>query len=284
IVFNLLSKKIRVVAFNRSPARVAGVVEKGAEGTSSVEELANKLKPPRIIWIMVTAGKAVDAVIDSLIPHLTKGDIIIDGGNSLFKDALTRGKRLENTGIEFLDIGTSGACLTVGGKKEVFEKVEPLLKKIAVEGGYSYMGPAGAGHFVKMIHNGIEYALLQSYSEGFEQLINGPYKLDLKEIARVWDNGSVIRSWLLELAEDALSKDPNLDKITGEIGGGQTGKWALETALETNSPHAALAHALTVRRGSKGSDAFSNRFIAALRNEFGGHEVKTKDQRPKTKD
>ena len=284
IVCNLLSQKVEVIAYNRSQKPLQEVISAGAIGASSVEDLVQKLNAPRVIWLMVTAGPVVDLFIDQLLPLLSQEDIIIDGGNSFYKDAIKRAEKCAEKSIEYLDIGTSGgltgarngACLTIGGKEEVFKKIEPLCKLIAIKNGYGYMGPSGAGHYVKMIHNGIEYALLQAYGEGYEQLKNAPYKLDLKDISRVWSNGSVIRSWLTELAQDAFSKDPNLEKITDKIGGGETGKWAEETAKETNSPHNTLSHAPSVRYNTEEGNSFTKKFIAALRNEFGGHEVQLK--------
>jgi 6-phosphogluconate dehydrogenase len=284
IVCNLLSKGTTVCAYNRSPGPLKEVAAKGAAGFSALPDLAAKLKKPRIIWIMVTAGRAVDEVIKSLLPHLEKGDILIDGGNSFFKDSVRRSVELARDGIEYLDVGTSGglagarhgACLTIGGKREIFKKVEPLLKMIACENGYAYVGESGTGHFVKMVHNGIEYALLQSYAEGFEQLRNAPFDLDLREISRVWNRGSVIRSWLLELAQDALKNDPHLEKIASEIGGGETGAWSVQTALETKVPFAMIAQAISARYESKLTESFAKKFVAALRNEFGGHEIKEK--------
>lgn len=284
IVFNLLSKGVTVYAYNRSAGPLKEVAARGAIGAPTLQELSSKLNKPRVIWIMVTAGRAVDDVIASLLPHLDKGDILIDGGNSYFKDSVRRSAELARSGIEYMDIGTSGglsgalhgACLTIGGKPETYKKVEPLLKLIAVDNGYAYMGESGTGHFVKMVHNGIEYALLQSYAEGFEQLRNAPFDLDLREVSRVWNHGSVIRSWLLELAEQVLKKDPRLEKIAAEIGGGETGAWSVQTALETKVPFPMLAQAISARFESKLSESFAKKFVAALRNEFGGHEVKQK--------
>ncbi|HRZ87061.1 MAG TPA: decarboxylating 6-phosphogluconate dehydrogenase [bacterium] len=284
IAHNLLSKGVRVVAYNRSPGPVSSIASKGAVAAGSPLDLARKLQGPRTIWIMVTAGEAVDAVIESLLPFISKDDTIIDGGNSYYKDSIRRAEKLAGKGINFLDCGTSGglegaahgACLTVGGPHAVFQKHEELFRLIATGEGYTYMGESGAGHFVKMVHNGIEYALLQSYAEGFQLMRGAPFDLDLHEAARVWNRGSVIRSWLLELAEKMFAKDPHLEKIGGEVGGGETGAWSVETAIELKAPFAMLAQALSARYDSKTNESFANRFVAGMRNEFGGHEIKEK--------
>ena len=231
---------------------------------------------------MVTAGKPVDIVIEEILPYLKKGDIVIDGGNSFYKDSVRRYNYLKKKSIDFLDIGTSGglsgarhgACLTIGGDINVFKKIEFVCKFVSAKDGYAYVGPSGAGHFVKMTHNGVEYALLQAYGDGYELLYNGPYKnLDFKKISTTWKNGSVIRSWLVELAEDAFSKDARLSKIEGVVGGGETGTWAIETAKEYNVPFESVKLALKLRKKSQKKPSFSGKVIAALRNEFGGHEV-----------
>ena len=298
IVLNLKDKNIDVVAHNRSPLplkkikkQVAGerVSKRASHGTVavafSIEELMNKLPKQKIIWLMVTAGKPVDLVIEELIPYLNANDIIIDGGNSFYKDSIRRYKKLKNKKIHFVDIGTSGglagarhgACLTIGGDRKTFRKIEWLCKAVSAKNGYAYVGSAGAGHFVKMVHNGIEYALLQAYGDGFELLHRGHYKnLDLGKIADTWQNGSVIRSWLLELAIDAFKKDSKLKKIEGIVGGGETGQWAVDTAKEFNVKIDSIKLALKLRKKTKKHPRFAGKVIAALRNEFGGHEVMRK--------
>ena len=295
IVLNLVDKGINVVAYNRSPEplrkleKYIGGMRTSLRGSHtsietsfSIEELINKLPKQKIIWLMVTAGKPVDAVIKELLPYLNKEDIIIDGGNSFYKDSIRRYKFLKNKKIHFIDIGTSGglkgarygACLTIGGDKKIFKKVEPICRDVSAKNGYSYVGDAGAGHFVKMIHNGIEYAMLQAYGDGFELLFKGHYKnLDLRKIAETWQNGSVIRSWLIELAIEAFRKDPKLSKIEGVIGGGETGQWAVNTAEEYGVPFESVRLALKLRKSSKIHPTFAGKVIAALRNEFGGHEI-----------
>ena len=285
MVLNLHDKKVDVVASNRSPQPLKEIKGYGVETAFSIEELIGKLPEQKIIWIMVTAGKPVDLIIKELLPYLKKDDIIIDGGNSFYKDSIRRHRFLKNKGLHFVDIGTSGglkgarhgACLSIGGDKKIFKKIKPICKVVSARNGYAYVGGAGAGHFVKMVHNGIEYALLQAYGEGFELLFRGPYKnLDFKKIAELWQNGSVIRSWLIELAVDAFKKDPKLSKIEGVIGGGETGEWTVQTAKEFGASADSIKLALRLRKKSRKHPTFAGKLIAALRNEFGGHEVVVK--------
>ena len=282
MVLNLNDHKINVVAYDRTPAHVNEIKKKKIEGANSIKELIEKLPKQKIVWIMITAGSPVDSIIEQLLPYLNKNDIIIDGGNSFYKDSARRYNSLKAKGIHFLDIGTSGglsgarygACLTIGGDKEIFKKVEKVCKAISVKDGYSYVGPSGAGHFVKMVHNGIEYSLLQAYGEGFELLMKGPYKnLDFEKISKTWKNGSIIRSYLIELAEKAFKKDAKLDKIEGVVGGGETGQWAVQTANEFGVDVGTIKLALDERAKSKQNPRFAGKVVAALRNEFGGHEV-----------
>jgi len=282
VVLNLKDHKVDVVAYNRSPEPVKKIKKYRVKIAFSIKELVEKLPKQKIIWMMVTAGKPVDAVIKGLLPYLKKDDIIIDGGNSFYKDSIRRYKYLKNKKINFLDIGTSGglsgarygACLTIGGDKKIFKKIEPICKAVSAKRGYAYVGPAGAGHFVKIVHNGIEYALLQAYGEGFELLYKGPYKnLDLKKISTTWKNGSIIRSYLIGLAEKAFAKDPQLNKIAGVVGGGETGQWTVKTANEFGVDVGTIKLALNERKKSKKHPRFAGRFVAALRNEFGGHKI-----------
>lgn len=282
IVLNLHDKKVPVVAYNRNREPVDKIKKYDVEVAYSIEELVDKLPKQKIIWLMVTAGKPVDAVIGELIPYLNANDVIIDGGNSFYKDSVRRYKKLKNKKINFFDIGTSGglkgarhgACLTIGGDKTAFRKIEWLCRAVSAKNGYAYVGGSGAGHFVKMVHNGIEYALLQAYGDGYELLFKGPYKnLDLRKISETWQNGSVIRSWLFELAVDAFKKDPKLSKIKGVIGGGETGQWAIDTAKEHKVPFESVKLALKLRKKSRKKPCFSGKVVAALRNEFGGHGV-----------
>lgn len=282
IVLSLKDRNIDVVAYNRGHEPLKKIRRHGIEVAYSIEEFIKKLPKQKIIWIMVTSGKPVDLVIKELLQHLKKDDIIIDGGNSFYKDSIRRYKYLKNKKIHFVDIGTSGglkgarygACLTIGGDKKVFEKIEWICRAVSAKNGYAYVGSAGAGHFVKMVHNGIEYALLQAYGDGLELLFKGPYKnLNLKKIAETWNNGSVIRSWLVELAIDALKKDSKLKKIEGIIGGGETGQWAVNAAKESKVPAESIKLALKLRKSSRKNPGFAGKVVAALRNEFGGHEV-----------
>lgn len=283
MVLRLLSKGHGVVAYDKMKAAIDEVADKGAKAAASPGKLAQSLKKPRIIWLMVPAGKIVDDVIfQDLLPHLDKGDIIIDGGNSHYKDSRRRALSLKEKGIFFLDVGTSGglegassgASLTIAGEKIAFKKAKPIFESLAAPGGYGYAGIAGAGHYVKMVHNAIEYIMLQAYGEGFELLEKSPYALDLNQIARIWNNGGVIRSWTLELAERALEKDPGLKTLRGAVGGGETGIWAVETALEQDVPMPMTSLAVALRQRSRQEDSFASRVVAAVRREFGGHEVK----------
>ncbi len=271
-----------VVAYNRHSDKTRKIARRGAVPSYSVEEFVKKLPRPRKIWLMVPAGRPVDAVIRQLLPHMNRGDIIIDGGNSFYRDSVRRHAALKKRGISFLDCGTSGglegarhgACLTIGGDRTVFKRCEALFRAVAAKGGYAYVGPAGAGHFVKMVHNGMEYAMLQATGEGFELLRRGPYRnLDLRKMADVWSHGSVIRSWLMELAADAFRKDPKLSRIRGRVGGGQTGAWSVKTAKKYRVAVPSVELALRIRKKSRKKDTFSSRVIAALRQEFGGHPV-----------
>ena len=282
IVLNLHDKKIPVVAYNRSNEPVKEIKKHGIDVAFSVRELMNKLPGKKIIWIMVTAGKPVDDVIKEILPYLKKEDIIIDGGNSFYKDSVRRYGYLKNKKINFVDIGTSGglggarhgACLTIGGDFKIFKKIEGTCRAASAKNGYAYVGSSGSGHFVKMVHNGIEYALLQAYGEGFELLFKGPYKnLDLRKIAATWKNGSIIRSYLVELAETAFKKDSKLGRIEGIVGGGETGQWTVQTAKELNVDVGTVKLALDERKKSRKKPRFAGKVVAALRNEFGGHEV-----------
>lgn len=271
-----------VVVFDTDSKKLTIAREIGTLTASSLKELAMNLPTPRIIWIMVPAGSPVDNVIEGLETYLDDEDVLIDGGNSFYKDSIRRAERLKNDGIHFLDVGTSGglegaekgASLTVGGSEAALKLARPLLERISKPGGLLHCGPCGAGHYVKMIHNGIEYAMLQALGEGFEMLYSAPYDLDLGAIAQVWNNGSVIRSWMLELVNNALSMEPKLDSLKGEVGGGETGRWTIETAMSIEVPIPVIALSLLMRYRSRQHDSFSAKVVAALRREFGGHTVK----------
>lgn len=272
----------RVIGYDRSPEAIQRVVDQGALGAHSLGDFIKQLTPPRAIWLMVPAGAAVDATIEQLLPHLQKGDIVVDGGNSNYKETLRRAAQLESQQVYFIDAGTSGGiwglkvgyCMMVGGDKEAVGRLEPVFKTLAPAGGYAHVGPSGAGHFVKMIHNGIEYGMLQAYGEGFELLKSSSFELDLEKIAHLWNQGSVVRSWLLELAERAFQKDPELSSIRGYVEDSGEGRWTLQEAIDRNIPAPVLTLSLFARFASRQDDSFAAKLIAALRNEFGGHPVK----------
>jgi 6-phosphogluconate dehydrogenase len=272
----------RVIGYDRSPQAIQRVVDHGAVGAQSLADFVKQLNSPRAIWLMVPAGAPVDETIEQLLPHLSKGDIIIDGGNSNYKDTLRRAEHLKSQQIHFIDAGTSGGiwglkagyCMMIGGDKEAVEKLEPIFKTLAPTDGYAHVGPSGAGHFVKMIHNGIEYGMLQAYGEGFELLKASQFQLELAKIAHLWNQGSVVRSWLLELAESAFQKDPELSSIRGYVEDSGEGRWTVQEAIERDVPAPVLALSLFARFASRQDDSFCAKVIAALRNEFGGHAVK----------
>ncbi|OOC57636.1 phosphogluconate dehydrogenase (NAD(+)-dependent, decarboxylating) [Paenibacillus ihbetae] len=281
LVQNLIHHQHEVVAYDLNADLVSKAAGYGAEGAASTEELVAKLDSPRIIWMMVPAGKIVDSVIDSLSPLLAQGDILIDGGNSHYKDSIGRATRLSEQGIYYFDAGTSGGmegahnggCFMIGGNREVFSRIEPLFKDMAVENGYLYAGESGSGHFLKMVHNGIEYGMMQSIAEGFEVLEKSAFDYNYEDVARVWSNGSVIRSWLMELTQNAFSKDPKLEGIKGVMHSSGEGKWTVETALEVQASAPVIALSLFMRYRSLDQDTFHGKVVAALRNEFGGHAV-----------
>lgn len=278
---NLHRHQHDILAFDLNQQTVASIKEKGINTADSIEQLVHALQGRRVIWLMIPAGEAVDLTIQELTPLLRAGDIVIDGGNSNYKDTMRRAKKLESLGIDLLDCGTSGGtegalngiCAMVGGRKEAFQYCEPFIRDIAVPNGYLYCGPSGAGHFVKMIHNGIEYGMMQAIAEGFEVLHKSEFNLDLKSVAGVWNHGSVVRSWLMELTENALSKDPKLESIRGVMHSSGEGKWTVEHALERQIATPVIALSLLMRYRSLEEDTFSGKIIAALRNEFGGHAV-----------
>ncbi len=294
IVLNLLEKGIKVCVYNRSPGPVEELAARGAVPAASYHDLVSHLSSPRIIWVMVAAGKPVDQVIfDGLAPHLKMNDLIIEGGNSYFKNSLERYHNLKSRGVGFLDVGSSGglsgarhgASFTIGGEEAHFKRAEAIFKAAAAPNGYAYVGPAGAGHFVKMVHNGLEYAMLQAIGEGFELLESGPYAdLDFAQIAKVWNHGGVIRSWLMELAQEAFSKDPRLARFAGEVGGGETGFWAIKTAWEQGVPFSLIAQAYSLRLLTRRPESYAGKVIAALRNEFGGHPFKENKKKEETHD
>ena len=272
----------QVVVYDRSPDAIKASAAKGAVASTSLEDLGQKLKAPRIFWLMIPAGAPVDDTIQRLQGSASPGDVIIDGGNSNYRDSVRRAEDLRTKQLEFLDAGVSGGvwglkvgfCLMVGGSEAVFKQVEPIFRTLAPANGYAYVGPSGAGHYSKMIHNGIEYGMMEAYAEGFEILNASPYRFDLHGLATLWNQGSVIRSWLLELAEAALEKDPGLSQIRGYVEDSGEGRWTVEEAIEHGVPAPVLGLSLFTRFRSRQDDSFAGKMVAALRNEFGGHAVK----------
>ena len=272
-----------VVTYDRNPDAIAATVEHGAVGVATLEEMVQRLESPRAIWVMVPAGAPVDSVILTLTQYMTPGDTIIDGGNSNFHDTVTRAARLlEQQQLHLLDAGTSGGvwglqvgyCLMVGGDLEPVQRLEPIFTALAPEAGYAHVGPPGAGHYVKMIHNGIEYGMLQAYAEGFEIMHASDFKLDMHQIAALWNHGSVVRSWLLELAERAFAQGNDLEGIRGWVADSGEGRWAAQEAIDKDIPAPIITVSLLERLRSRQEESFSAKVIAALRNQFGGHEVK----------
>jgi 6-phosphogluconate dehydrogenase len=272
----------RVITYDRSPEAIQRVVDIGALGSRSLAEFVKQLSPPRAIWLMVPAGDPVDQTIEQLQPQLSKGDVLIDGGNSHYKDSIRRAGTLQGQGLHFVDAGTSGGiwglkvgyCMMIGGEKEIVTRLDPIFKTLAPPDGFLHVGPSGAGHFVKMIHNGIEYGMMQAYGEGFELLKASQFDLDLEKISHLWNQGSVVRSWLLELCESAFAKDPELASIKGYVEDSGEGRWTVQEAIERNVPAPVLMLSLFARFASRQGSSFSAKVIAALRNEFGGHAVR----------
>ncbi|MGV4965688.1 phosphogluconate dehydrogenase (NAD(+)-dependent, decarboxylating) [Priestia aryabhattai] len=282
---NLMDNHHEVVAYDVNKEAVEKLSNEGATGAFTVEELVNELpSSPKVVWIMVPAGEVTENVITELKELLSEGDIIIDGGNSNYKESVRRAQDLQEKGIYFFDVGTSGgmegarngACTMIGGDAEVFRTIEPIFNDICVENGFMYAGKSGSGHFLKMVHNGVEYGMMQSIAEGFEVLEKSQFDFDYEAVARVWNNGSVVRSWLMELTENAFSKDPKLDSIKGVMQSSGEGKWTVETALDLQTATPVIALSLMMRYRSLEEDTFTGKVVAALRNEFGGHGVVNK--------
>ena len=285
MVQRLLRGGHRVVAYDRSEEAVQASEAEGAVGSASLRGLVQKLTSPRAVWLMVPAGEPTEMTIDSLIPLLSPGDALLDGGNSNYKDALRRGEKLRKLGLHFLDVGTSGGIwglkegysLMIGGEEEVFRRLEPIFQTLAPapDKGYGYVGPSGAGHFVKMVHNGIEYGLMQAYAEGFELMqAKGEFGLDLAQIAHIWQYGSVVRSWLLDLTAAALEENPTLDDLQAYVEDSGEGRWTVQESIELAVPAPVIALSLQARFRSRQEQAFGARLLAALRNQFGGHAVR----------
>ena len=278
----------KLITYDHSPEAIQRCVDKGAVGAHSLADFVQQLSLPRVIWLMVPSGEPVDLTIEQMLPNLLKNDIIIDGGNSHYKDSIRRAGKLNQLGIHFVDAGTSGGiwglqegyCLMIGGEKATVDQLEPIFKTLAPENGFAHVGASGAGHFAKMVHNGIEYGMLQAYGEGFEMLKASPFEFDLAKISHLWNQGSVVRSWLLQLAENAFAKDPQLSSIRGYVGDSGEGRWTVLEAVEREIPASVLTLSLFARFASRQDDSFSAKVIAALRNEFGGHSVKTSEESP----
>ncbi|MEW6521143.1 MAG: phosphogluconate dehydrogenase (NAD(+)-dependent, decarboxylating) [Thermodesulfobacteriota bacterium] len=281
----LLQGGHQVVAYNRSPDKTAEIVNEGATGSFSLPELVEKLEGrPRVVWLMLPAGKAIDEHLEKLRNILSPGDIIVEGGNSRYRDDIRRAAYLKGAGIHFVDAGVSGGiwglkvgyCTMVGGEEKIFHYLEPVFQALAPADGYLYCGPTGAGHFVKMIHNGIEYGMMQAYGEGFALLEASPYAehLDFHKLAHLWNQGSVVRSWLLELLEEAFAGDARLDGLQGYVDDSGEGRWTVEEAIASGVSAPVITMALFARFQSRKDNAFENRVLAALRREFGGHAVK----------
>jgi 6-phosphogluconate dehydrogenase len=277
---NLLDHNHSVVAYDLNPTAVEEMNRLGAKATSNLRELVSSLETPRVLWIMVP-HTVVDSVLSEVKPLLEEGDIVIEAGNSHYKESIRRYEELKEDGIRYMDAGTSGgmegarygACYMIGGDQEAWEVVEPLFRDTAVENGYLYAGKIGSGHFLKMIHNGIEYGMMAAIGEGFEVLEKSEFDFDYEKVAKVWNNGSVIRSWLMELTENAFSKDPKLEEIKGVMHSSGEAKWTLETALDLQTSTPVIALSLLSRYRSLDTDTFNGKVVAALRNGFGGHAV-----------
>ena len=281
----LLRNDHEVVGFDLDPDAVADLQSAGGGGASSLSELTGALEPPRVCWVMVPAGDAVDATLDDLLPLLDEGDIVIDGGNSNYQDTLRRAERLQEAGLHYVDVGTSGGVwgledgysMMVGGSDEAVETLRPAFETLAPgpEKGWGHVGPVGAGHFVKMVHNGIEYGLMQAYAEGFHIMqAKDEFDLDLKQVAETWRFGSVIRSWLLDLTARALDGDQDLPEIAAWVDDSGEGRWTVQEAIDLDVPAPVITDALIQRLQSRQDDTYAHKLLAALRNQFGGHAVK----------
>ena len=285
----LLKGGHQIVAYNRTPDKTRRLEAEGAAAAYSLAELVEKLSAPRSLWLMLPAGRIVDEHIEQLTEILSPGDIIVDGGNSYYKDDIRRFEYLAQRKIRYLDAGVSGGiwgltvgyCMMLGGDKDTFHHLEPVFKTLAPENGYLYCGATGAGHFVKMIHNGIEYGMMQAYGEGFDILKASPYSesLDYGAISHLWNQGSVVRSWLLELMESAFAKDADLSDIRGYVDDSGEGRWTVQQAIDTGVSAPVIALSLMQRFRSQKQDSFSDKVVAALRREFGGHAVVAADEK-----
>lgn len=282
MVERLLNFGHEVVAYNLTQKEVDEAAAKGAIPATSLSDLVSKLEGRKVVWLMVPAGKPVEENISELLTLLNADDIIIDGGNSYWRETVERGNRIKEKGIHYLDCGTSGGvwglqngyCLMYGGNKEAADYVEPIFKSLAPENGYLYCGESGSGHMVKMVHNGIEYGMMQAYAEGFEIMRKSPYNVDLEKISRVWMQGSVVRSWLLELIGNALEGNVELDGIKDYVADSGEGRWTVQTAIDFDVPAHVITSSLFTRFESRQESSYAMKLLAAMRNQFGGHEIK----------
>ncbi|MBI5060169.1 decarboxylating 6-phosphogluconate dehydrogenase [candidate division KSB1 bacterium] len=284
---NMVERLLRgghsIIAGNRSPGPVADAVRQGAVGAATLHDVVRNMPGGRkAVWVMLPAGNVTESALVELMDLLKPGDIVIDGGNANYKDSIRRGELLKTKALHFMDAGTSGGiwglqvgyCLMVGGEPEPFAYLEPALKTLAPENGYLHTGGVGSGHYTKMVHNGIEYGMMQAYGEGFEILKSSPFNLDLARISKLWEQGSVVRSWLLELTTRALEKDPELAAVKAYVADSGEGRWTLQEAIDRDVPAYVIAASLFARFASRHDNAYGLRLISALRNEFGGHAVK----------
>lgn len=283
MVLRLLAKKQKVVAWNRSPEKVKLVAKKGARPARDLPALVDTLGKQKVIWMMLPAGKATENKFHELLPLLSKDDILIDGGNANFKDTLRRNTEAAKKGIHYVDVGVSGGlagastgyAMMVGSDLATYKKIEPLLKAMCIPKGYGRMGPTGSGHYVKMIHNAVEYGMMHAIAEGFDLLKNGTFKeLNLKKVAGVWNNGCIVSSFLMQMTEQALSKDAKLGYLKPYIEDNGEGKWSVVEAMEQGVPFTVNSHALFARYQSRDRNSYGYRLVAAMRNEFGGHAIK----------
>ncbi|MDH5669025.1 MAG: decarboxylating 6-phosphogluconate dehydrogenase [Nitrospira sp.] len=282
MVTRLRRDQHRVVVFDRSSDLITQAESQGCIGSVSLADLVGKLSAPRAVWVMVPSGAPTEETIQAVAALLQPGDTIIDGGNTRFHDDVRRADALKQSGIHYVDAGTSGGiwglkvgyCLMVGGETEPVTRLAPVFKTLAPENGWAHVGGVGAGHYVKMVHNGIEYSMMQGYAEGFELMSKSPYQLDLARIADLWMHGSVVRSWLLELAADALKDDQKLEKLKGYVQDSGEGRWMIADAIEKDVPVPTLTAALFTRFRSRQDESFAEKMLAALRNAFGGHAVR----------
>lgn len=282
MVERLLNDGHEVVVFNLTQKEVDEAVAKGAVAAKDLKDLVSKLEGRKLVWLMVPAGKPVDQNLEELQALLDKGDVVVDGGNSYWRETIARGEKMKTMGIHYLDCGTSGGvwglangyCLMYGGDKEACDFAEPIFKSLAPENGYLRCGESGSGHMVKMVHNGIEYGMMQAYAEGFEIMKNSPFDVDLEKVSKVWMQGSVVRSWLLELIGNALEEDQELSGIKDYVSDSGEGRWTVQTAIDFDVPAHVITASLFTRFESRQDSSYAMKLLAAMRNQFGGHEIK----------